>query len=233
MGRKGPLRTPQTIAKDFYREILLRQEEEKKRISRDLHDESGQMVVALAAALNILEKAIKAGEIEEALAEIEKNRKIIQEMAGKMKSIALRLRPPALDVLGLAAVLREYFSQCTQSNPLKIEFNENTKGIKLNENIEIALYRIVQESITNVFKHSHASLVKVNLVLTAKKVQLIIKDDGKGFDVQEYKRQYDISKMGLRGIKERVDIFSGTFNIVSAPESGTELNIVLPLTDLK
>ena len=233
MGRKGPLRTPQTIAKDFYREILLRQEEEKKRISRDLHDESGQMVVALAAALNILEKAIKAGEIEEALAEIEKNRKIIQEMAGKMKSIALRLRPPALDVLGLAAVLREYFSQCTQSNPLKIKFNENTKGLKLNENIEIALYRIVQEAIINIIKHSGASLVKIDLILSGGKVQLVIKDNGKGFDLAEYQRQYDITKMGLRGIKERVDIFGGTFNIASGPETGTELNIILPLTGLK
>lgn len=233
MGRKRPVRTPQAIEKDFYREIFLRQEEEKKRVSQDLHDESGQTVVALTAALSILEKAIKAGEIEEALAEIEKNRRIIQEMASKIKSIALRLRPPALDMLGLAAVLREYFSQCTQLNPLKIEFNENTKGLKLNENIEIALYRIVQESITNIIKYSGASLVKIDLFLTGAKVQLVIKDNGKGFDLAEYQRQYDITKMGLRGIKERVDFFGGTFNIVSGPKSGTELNIVLPLNDLK
>lgn len=216
----------QETVKDFYRRMLLKQEKEKKRISRDLHDEGGQMVVALAVGLNIIEKEIKAGNIEKALEEIERGRRIIQDVAGKMKSLALSLRPPALDILGLAAVLREYFSQCTKFNPFKIEFNENTKGRKLNENIEIALYRIAQEAIVNILKHSNADLVKVDLILSAGKVQLVIKDNGKGFDVQQYKRQCDVTKMGLRGINERVAIFDGKFNIVSVPGSGTELTVI-------
>jgi signal transduction histidine kinase len=131
----------QDSIKEFYRKILLLQEEERRRISRDLHDETGQMVIALGASLNVLERAVSDGFKDRALNVITDNRKLIQEIATKMKSMALNLRPPTLDILGLSAVLREYFSQCTKSNPVKITFNENIKDIKLDENVEITLYR--------------------------------------------------------------------------------------------
>lgn len=223
------LHASQKMLRDFYREVLLRQEEEKKRISQDLHDESGQLAVALATSLNLIEKELKEGRLAAAQTVIEKNREMIKEIAGRMKSIALRLRPPALDVLGLASVLREYFAQCTHVNPIKINFIENTKDVKLDENIEITLYRIVQEAITNVLKHSDASLVEVELILESRRLKLQIRDNGKGFDAEEYQRHFDIDKMGLRGIKERVDILNGILEIQSSPAKGTKLNIILPL----
>lgn len=224
-----PQEMQQEVIREFYRKMLMLQEEEKRRISRDLHDETGQIVVALGASLNIIEKELKEGRVENVLRLLNENRKLVQEIAGKMKSMAFTLRPPALDILGLAAVLREYFSLCTNTSPLKIEFNHDIKDIKLNENTEITLYRIIQEAIYNVMKHSKAKKVKVDLLFSDKKLQLEIADDGVGFSVEEYHSHYNGTKMGLRGIKERVDILNGTFSIESAPQKGTTLKISLPL----
>lgn len=218
----------QKSLKEFYKKIFAMQEDEKKRISRDLHDESGQIVIALGASLNVLEKELKSGNIERALEIINENRAMIQDIANRMKSMALNLRPPALDILGLPAVLREYFSQCTKTIPVKIEFNENLKEAKLSENLEITLYRIIQEIVFNSLKHSSARQIKVNLIFSGKKIQLYIEDNGTGFDIQKYIKEFSSYKTGLRTIKERVQILNGTFFIKSNPGQGTRVDIVLP-----
>ena len=215
--------------KEFYKKVLMMQEEEKRKLSRDLHDETGQVVIALGALLNVIEKEVRDKSLEKAMELIAEGRKLIQEIANKMKVMAVSLRPPALDILGLSAVLRDFFSQCTKATSLKIEFNENMKEIKLSKDTEITLYRIIQEAIYNIQKHSMAKIAKVNLIRAESQLQLFIEDKGVGFDIKEYMKQYDASKMGLRGIKERVDILSGTFSIDSTPDRGTKLTIKLPL----
>lgn len=215
--------------KEFYKKMLLMMEEEKRKISRDLHDETGQVVVALGASLNIIERELNAGRVKSAIKLISENRKIIQEIASRMKSMAFTLRPPGLDILGLAAVLREYFSQSTKSSSVKIEFRENLADTKLGEDLEITLYRIIQEAVYNTLKHSKAKKAEIDLMVGARGLQVVIKDDGEGFNVEEYAKQRDIAKIGLRGIKERVGILNGTFFIESAPGKGTSLKITLPL----
>lgn len=225
--------TRQDAIKEFYKKALLMQEEEKKRVSRDLHDETGQIVIALGASLNIIEREIKEGRPEKALAVINENRTLIQEIAAKMKTMARNLRPPALDILGLPAILREYFSQCTKSHPLKIEFHENLKEIKLDEDIEISLYRIIQEAVYNIIQHSAANLVRVVLLFNNSKLHLLIEDNGHGFNVEQYYKNFDIKKMGLRGIEERVNMLNGSFTINSLLNKGTKLTITLPADDKK
>lgn len=232
MDRQKNNKNQQKAITEFYRKMLMIQEDEKRRISRDLHDETGQMVIALGASINVIKKELKEGNIEKASALLDENRKMIQEIAGRMKTMAFNLRPPGLDVLGLSAVLREYFSQCTKSHPIKIEFNENLKDVKLDENTEITLYRIVQEAIYNIMKHSMASLVRVGLISSKGDLQLIVEDNGRGFDLEEYEKKSSVTKMGLRGIKERVDILNGEFSIESVPGRGTRLKVVLPLEEL-
>lgn len=219
----------QDETRGFYWKVLMLQEEEKKRLSRDLHDETGQIAIALGALLNVIEEELKDGHIEEAMAKIDESRKIVKEISGRLKSMSLNLRPPAFDILGLAAVLREYFSQCTKSSPIKIKFSENIKDKKLNEHIEIALYRIIQEAVYNVQKHSEATLVQVDLILSEKELRLTIEDNGRGFDPAELENRKDITKMGLRGIRERVDVLAGNFSIEARPGSGVKLKVALPL----
>jgi len=217
------------VAREFYRKILALQEEEKKRISRDLHDETGQIVITLGALFNVLEKELKSRRIERALSIVDENRRLFQQIASKMKFMAFSLRPPALDILGLSAVLREYFAQCTASNEIRIELKENLKDVKLEENTEITVYRIVQEAITNIIKHAQAKAAKVELLYSGYNLTLRVEDDGKGFNVQQYEKKSDVTQMGLRGIKERVAILNGEFSIDSSPGKGTKLFIALPL----
>lgn len=221
---------PQDTAKEFYRKVLVLQEEEKKRISRDIHDETGQIAIALGALLNVMEKELKEGDVEKVLQMINESRKIVKDISSRLKSMSLNLRPPALGILGLPAVLREYFSQCTKLNPIKIEFNENMEDRKLDESIEIALYRIIQEAMYNTQKHSEATLVRVDLILAEKELRLFIEDNGRGFDLEEYESKQDVAKIGLQGIRERVDLLKGTFVIESKTGSGVKLKITLPLT---
>ncbi|MDD3296314.1 MAG: sensor histidine kinase [Candidatus Omnitrophica bacterium] len=216
-------------AREFYRKVLIMQEEEKKRISRDLHDETGQIVVGLGTALGVIEQALEEGDAAKALGIIKANKNLIKEIALRMKAMALNLRPPALDILGLSAVLRDYFSKCTHTGPVKVEFNENVKDVKLSEDLEITVYRIVQEAITNIFKHAHCNKVKVELFLNQKNLELVMEDNGKGFDIDDYKKQNNFAKLGLRGIQERVDILGGKFFVKSSPGKGTRLSVVFPL----
>lgn len=216
--------------KTIYGKILAAEEDEKRRISRDLHDETGQIIIALGASLNVIEKELKEGNIEHVLVLIGEKRKLVQQIAGSMKSMARNLRPPALDILGLSAVLREYFSQFTNSEPIRIEFTENLKDVKMEEHVEITLYRIVQETIFNILKHSNAIAVKVNLLLDKQNLTMRIEDNGKGFNIEEYHTNFDPTKMGLRGIKERVDALKGSLNIESSPGKGTKVIVCLPLS---
>jgi two-component system sensor histidine kinase DegS len=129
--------------------------------------------------------------------------------------------------LGLSAALREYLSQCTKSNNIRIEFKENIKDIKVDERIEITLYRIVQEAICNTIKHAKASLVRIVLLLDKDKLKLTVEDNGRGFDVNRYRQDKSADKLGLRGIKERVDAVRGYFAI-SSSRKRTKLTIILP-----
>lgn len=215
--------------KDFFSKILEMQEEERRRISRDLHDETGQMMIGLGASLNVIEKAIKNEDKEKALSLINESRELMKDISSRMKAMAFNLRPPTLDILGLSAVLREYFWQCCEANTIRIEFNENIKDVKLDEKLEITIYRIIQEAIYNVLKHSHASVVKVTLLLKEKNLELAVEDDGRGFNIEEYKENFSVTKMGLSGIAERVRIAKGEFTIESTRGKGTKLKISLPL----
>jgi len=213
----------------FYRKILMAHEEEKKRISRDLHDESGQVVIGLSATFNVIEKELQSGNIKKALQLIDDSRELIKTLSNQMKSLALILRPPALDVLGLSAVLREYFWQCNKINEIKIEFNENLKDKKIEPGLEITVYRVIQEALNNILKHSGASLVKVDLIIKECKLRLVIEDNGQGFDFSNFKKNANVEKLGLRGINERVASFDGELFIDSILKKGTTLKIDLPV----
>jgi len=214
---------------DMRKIMLYIQEEERKRISRDLHDETGQMVIGLGAKLNMIEKHLKEGNINKAMDSLEENRNDIKEITNKMKMMALNLRPPAFDILGLAAVFREYFSFCTKSSSVKIVFNENIRETRLSEHIEITIYRIIQEAMNNVLKYANASEVKVNLTLNQNTLNLHVEDNGVGFDLEKYKEGPRESKLGLRGIEERVNIFNGSLLIDTMPGKGTKVSVTIPL----
>jgi signal transduction histidine kinase len=218
-------------AREFSKKILTLQEEERRRISRDLHDETGQLSVSLGSALNIIEKEIEKKNLENALRVIKDAKAILTETTKKIKTLVLDLRPAELDILGLPAVLRELFSHYTKSYPLNIKFRENIGNIHIKEHIAITLYRVIQEAFNNVVKHAKAKNVKIDLLLKQGEINLVIEDDGIGFDTEAFFRETNLDKLGIRGMKERVDLLNGRFLLQSRPNSGTRINVTFPIIE--
>lgn len=211
--------------REFSKKILSIHEEERRRISRDLHDETGQLSVSLGSSLNVIEKEIEKKNLDRALRIIKDAKSILSESTRKIKKLALDLRPAELDILGLASVLRENFSYYTKTYPLKINFKENVGSVKLPEHIAITLYRVVQESLNNIVKHADAKNVKIDLLTAGNDLTLIIEDDGKGFDTASSLNDGSLEKLGLRGMKERVRLLNGKFELYSRPRSGTRITV--------
>ena len=128
-------------AREFSKKILTIQEQERHRISRDLHDEIGQFSVSLGSALNIIEKEIEKRNIDKALHVIKDAKTILADTAKKIRTLFLDLRPAELGMLGLPSVLRELFSHYTKTYPLNIKFKENIGSIHMKDEVAITLYR--------------------------------------------------------------------------------------------
>jgi len=216
---------------ELSKKILALHEEERRRISRDLHDETGQLSVSLGAALNIIEKDIEKKNLDKALLVIKDAKSILAETTKRIKTLVLDLRPAELDIVGLAAVLRELFSHYTKSYPLDINFKENTANIIIKRQIAITLYRIIQEALNNIVKHAKAKHVKIDLLIEKDEIRITIEDDGIGFDVESVLNDTSLERLGMRGMKERVDILNGNFSINSQPKKGCKVVAIFPMEE--
>ncbi len=218
-------------AREFSKKILTIQEEERHRISRDLHDEIGQLSVSLGSALNIIEKEIGKRNFDTTLRLIKDAKKILTETTNKIRTLFIDLRPAELDMLGLPSVLRELFSHYTKSYPLHIKFTENIGNIHIKDEVAITLYRVIQEAFNNIVKHAKAKNVKIGLLLKKSEINFTIEDNGVGFDADEFFKEANVGKFGLRGMRERVDLLNGKFSLQSKLKSGTKITVVFPITE--
>lgn len=221
--------------REYSKKILTIHEEERKRISRDLHDETGQLSVSVGSAFNVIEKQIQKGNIAKALETINEAKSILSDTIKRIKMLVLDIRPAELDILGLPSVFRELFSHYTKTYPLKISFKENIGITHINEQVSITLYRVLQEALNNIVKHADARSVRINLLIKSGSIELIIEDDGKGFEYDNYlKDASGMEKLGIRGMKERVDLLNGSFSIQSKPynRGGTRLTVTFPIEEM-
>jgi len=218
-------------ARELSKKILSIQEEERHRISRDLHDEIGQFSVSLGSALNVIEKEIAKRNFDTALRIIKDAKAILANTAEKFRALFIDLRPAELGMLGLPSVLRELFSHYTKSYPLNIKFRENLASVTIKDNMAIALYRIIQEAFNNIVKHAKAKNVKIDLLLKEGEINLTIEDDGIGFDAEAFFEDTNVDKLGLRGMRERVDLLNGKFLLQSKSRNGTKINVTFPIIE--
>nr|MBU1327811.1 sensor histidine kinase [Candidatus Omnitrophota bacterium] len=218
-------------AREFSKKILAIQEEERHRISRDLHDEIGQFSVSLGSALNIIEKEITKRNLDSALRVIKDAKIILANTAEKIRALFIDLRPAELGMLGLPSVLRELFSHYTKSYPLNIKFKENIGNIHIKEEVAITLYRVIQEAFNNIVKHAKARNVKIELLLKKGEISFTIEDDGIGFDAEVFFKDINMDKLGLRGMRERVDLLDGKFLLQSKSKNGTNINVTFPIIE--
>ena len=155
---------------------------------------------------------------------------IIERLIEQVRNLSIELRPSLLDDLGLIAALRWHIDRIKQRSGLNLRFVPNNVDGHLNCDIEIACFRVVQEALTNILRHSKAKNVKVELNLEDNKLHLFISDDGVGFDLKNIKiRILQGASLGLLNMQERVSLINGKLKITTAPNQGTEIHAYFPL----
>jgi PAS domain S-box-containing protein len=210
-------------------QVISAQEEERGRVARELHDETGQSLTALLVGLRTVEDART---IKEAQSQARELRQIAAKTLDEVGRLAWGLRPRVLDDLGLAAVLERYGAEFSASRGIAV--NVHVKGLdasRLPFPVETALYRIAQEALTNTAKHAKAEAVAILVEHHTTFVQMMVEDDGCGFDVDATLRATGASKhLGLHGMHERAALLKGTIRIESRPGKGTLINVQIPLS---
>jgi len=213
---------------EVLRNVVIKQEAERGRIARELHDSLGQYLTIMNLQLDGLK--LQAGATEELKAQVAGLETITRGIGSEMHRIAWELRPSALDDYGLKIVLPQYLEDWSQRSALKIDLHLEVSEERLPQNVETTLYRIVQEALTNVVKHAEAGTVGIVLKTTNTEATLIIEDDGTGFHFDETEPGASFSsRLGLLGIRERLALVNGTFEIETASGQGTVLIIHVPL----
>jgi signal transduction histidine kinase len=207
--------------------VIAAQEEERRRVAQELHDEAGQALTSLLVEL----RALELGGDREALgAKVSELRGLVAESMRTIQNIALELRPSMLDDMGLVAALRRYMQDYSARHGLQVDFQ--TSGIeelRLEPAAETAIYRIIQEALTNVARHAEATRVGVLLTRRNADVVAIVEDDGRGFDAGRAMRDREAS-LGIRGMEERASLVGGRLSLESGREGGATVFVEVPLS---
>jgi two-component system sensor histidine kinase DegS len=212
---------------DFGLKIIEAQEEERKRLSRDIHDGPAQMMANVMMRSDLIERVYKERGGDAALTEIKDLKKMVRSALYEVRRIIYDLRPMALDDLGLVPTLKKYLQTIEEyHSTTKINFSNLGIETRLPAQYEVALFRLIQESVTNALKHAEAREIVVKLEINQNRVAAVIKDNGKGFNTQEKKRE----SFGIIGMRERVELLEGQLSIDSKIGKGTIVIIQIPLT---
>ncbi len=207
--------------------VLSVQEDERRAIARELHDEIGQVLTALKISLETLARSGFSPTVGMSLSELSQ---MANRALSEVRDLTLALRPPQLDDLGLQAALRWHLDQQSRVAGWYGVLEADDLPGRLSQNLETACFRIVQEALTNAARHAKASHVKVELRASARELHISITDDGEGFDREEIRRRIlHGTSVGLAGIEERVQLAGGKLTITSSPGSGTTIAAELPL----
>lgn len=215
--------------KRLLREIVQAQEAERRRIARDLHDQTGQQITAILLALKVIHD--RAEGQNELLGQLEHVRGIVQTIGKEMHQMAIDLRPTALDDVGLAEALQGYAESWSRRTGIAVDlFVTGIKRKSLPAEIETTVYRVVLEALTNIVRHAHASQVNLILERHGNTMVVMIEDNGHGFDVEATLQLVQRDEhIGLLGMRERVALVDGALSIESSPGSGTTVIVRIPL----
>jgi signal transduction histidine kinase len=209
--------------KDLSARLVEIQEDERRAISRELHDQVGQSLSAVLVELGNLSKALHGAEDSRPREHLDSIRKLVEECVGVVRNMALLLRPSMLDDFGLVPALEWQAREVSRRTGLRVKVAVEGVSGDLPESHRTCVYRIVQEALHNCSRHAEASVVRITVRQEPEKLVLWIQDDGKGFDAQHTRG------LGLLGMQERVTHLGGEFDIQSAPGEGAWLSVALPL----
>lgn len=205
--------------------IIEAQEEERRRLSREIHDGPAQMLANMLLRAEIIEKKFSSDDPEAVIMEFRQLRELVRESLREVRNIIYDLRPMALDDLGLIPTLTKYLNAAKENFGVPIIFKTLGVERRLTSKLEIAVFRLIQESVQNACKHAEATQIEVKVEFQDEMITLSVKDNGKGFDVNEKKED----SFGLLGMSERVDLLGGKLVIQSTPKKGTLVLIKIPI----
>jgi signal transduction histidine kinase len=206
------------VGRRAVRALLEGQEMDRRRLARELHDETGQALASILLGLKTLERDVG----EQPLAVI---RELVDSALGDVRRLTVELRPPALDDFGLAAALERLASVVGERSPFSVDVNVNVPAAGLPAEHETAIYRIVQEALTNVVKHASATRVSIVVASSDRSVRAVIEDDGAGYTVGAVREH----ALGVAGMRERAQLLGGRLEVESSPHAGTTVVAELPL----
>jgi PAS domain S-box-containing protein len=208
------------------RQLFHIQEEERRHLARELHDEIGQTLTAAKINLKIIAPDVPA----EIIGRLDDSVQLLDRLLKQVRELSLNLRPPLLDELGLVPTLRWLVDQQAQRAGLRVNFTANVDGLEIDPDVRTTCFRVAQEAITNIVRHSGAKNVTVELRREVERLTLEVRDDGAGFDpalIQQ--RTTQDYTLGLVSMKERALLVRGGFEVHSAPGQGTEIRAWFPL----
>jgi signal transduction histidine kinase len=209
------------------RRLVEVQENERRHIARELHDEAGQALASLRFGLRALEREVNRGARLDGLVDELVQR--IDAVIDGLHRLAADLRPVSLEHLGLAAALRQYSRSAASKYGLAVRFKaRGFNGSRLPTAVETAIYRVVQEAMTNVVRHAGASRVDVLVQRSPDRVRVMVEDDGAGFEPDSVVRG---AHLGLLGLAERAEALGGTLTLESTPGAGTTIVVEVPSVD--
>ena len=209
------------------RRILSTQEEERKRISRELHDVIAQMLTGINVRLATLKMEATAN-IKGLSRKISRTQRLVEKSVDIVHRFARELRPAMLDDLGLIPALHSFMKSFTKETGIRVSLTAFAGVEKLSSAKRTALYRVAQEALTNVARHAHAGRVEVSIQGLPNAVRMQIKDDGQSFEAERVLHARKSERLGLLGMRERVEMVGGKFAVESAPGQGTTIQAWIP-----
>ncbi|HJV47291.1 MAG TPA: sensor histidine kinase [Bacillota bacterium] len=207
-------------------QVIQTQEEERKRVARDIHDGPAQSMANLMIRTEIAEKMLERGLIEDVRKELVELKETVRNTLADVRKIIFDLRPMALDDLGLVPTLRKYLEDFGNRYQMETELITMGKEVRFEPMVEVVIFRMVQEGLNNAGKHSKAKNIQIKIEYLPERTTVVVRDDGVGFEHQD---RTDRPHFGIMGMTERMKLIDGTLNIHSVIGTGTRLVFTIPV----
>ena len=217
-------------------QIIKAQEDERLRVSREIHDGPAQEMANLIYQASICERLVDTRP-EEAKAGLQELRRQIRTCLADVRQIIFDMRPMSLDDLGLVPALRQLVSKLEERKILKTDFQVNGKERALEKHVEVTLFRIIQEGLNNIHRHAGVSEGRLRLLFSSNDLSILISDEGRGFDMAETEEMRKSGTgnghFGILGMEERAKLIGASLNVISNPGEGTKIHVKLPYPKLE
>lgn len=226
-GQVAELEAYRSGARALAARILSAQEAERVRISRELHDDTGQALTLILVRLQLIENLTRDADVRRELAEL---RELVVDTLDGVRRLAVQLGPSILEDLGLRSGLEWLADRVREETGLRVDLDLRCDDTRIPSPVAIAVFRVAQEALTNVVRHARASRIDLRLDDTDGALSLEVADDGAGFDVDEA-RSRPTASVGLFGMAERVVLVGGTLDIQSRKSAGTRVTVRVPVRE--